>query len=224
MSQNTIKTYQNLLTSEHQGQPDLLATIAAAVAPLVQVQFLLRSMIDLFDLDLSPKGNQLDILGLWVNAKRQINSPFAGVFFAWDDVASDGWDFGVWQEAGSPSALVTLPDDIYLTYILAKVAFNAWDGTTDGLYTIWESVLPQYNLMIQDNQNMSFIVVIQGTVPDSLTKALIVGGYLIPRPEGIQIKDYVLPVDTGKIFAWDSESTGLGGWDEASWGAWVAPA
>ena len=223
MSQNTVQTYLNLVTSEHQGKPDFAAVITAAVAPLVQVQFLLNAMIPLFDLDLSPVGDQLDILGEWVGASRQISSPFANVFFTWDGVQADGWDFGVWQETGAPSALVTLPDDVYLTYILAKIATNAWDGTTTGIYTIFENVLPQYNLMIQDNQNMSFVVVIQGTVPDSLTAALFVGGYLVPRPEGIQITDYVLPVDTNPIFAWDSESPGLGGWDQASWGNWVAP-
>lgn len=219
----TTQDYLDLITSEHQGQPDFQATITAVVSVLVQIQTLLSSMIEIFDIDLSPVGNQLDIIGQWVGAPRTINSPFAGVFFTWDDVDGDGWDFGVWQQAGAPSAIVTLPDDVYRTFIQAKIGINQWDGTTDGIYRIWAIVLPQFNIMIQDNQNMSYIVIIQGTVPNSLFKALIAGGFIVPKPEGVRISDYVFPVDTNPIFAWDSDSVGLKGWDEGSWGEWVAP-
>lgn len=219
----TVQSYLDLITSEHKGQPDFEGTITAVVQVLTQIQTLLVSMIEIFDLDLMPVGNQLDILGLWVGAPRTINSPFAGIFFTWDDISSDGWDFGVWQQAGSPSAVVTLPDDVYLTFIQAKIGINQWDGTTDGIYRIWDSVLPGYNIMIQDNQNMSYIVIIQGIIPNSLFKALIVGGFIVPKPEGVRISDYVFPVDTNPIFAWDSDSPGLQGWDSGSWGVWVEP-
>lgn len=219
----TVQDYLNLITSEHQGKPNFKATITAVVSVLVHIQTLLASMIEIFDLDLNPVGNQLDIIGQWVGASRNINSPFAGVFFTWDDVASDGWDFGVWQQAGSPSAVVVLPDDVYLLYIRAKIGINQWDGTTTGLYNIWDIVLPDFNIMIQDNQNMSYQVIIQGMVPNSLFKALIVGGFIVPRPEGIRISNYIFPVDTNPIFAWDSDSPGLQGWDLGSWGVPVTP-
>lgn len=220
---STTQQYLDLITSEYQGQPDFQATISAVVSVLVQIQTLLASMIPIFDLDLMPVGQQLDFIGQWVGAPRQINNPFAGVFFTWDDISSDGWDFGIWQQPGSPAAISVLPDDVYLTFILAKIGINRWDGTTEGAYRIWEVVLPQYSLAFQDNQDMSYIVIIQGTVPNSLFKGLIVGGFIVPRPEGVMISDYVLPVDTNPIFAWDSDSTTLNGWDEASWGVWVAP-
>lgn len=222
MSQNTTQTYLDLITSEHRLKPDFTATITAVVSVLVQIQTLLNSMIELFDLDQTPVGDQLDIIGEWVGVSRLVNNPFSGIFFTWDDTASDGWDFGIWQE-GSASAIVSLPNDIYLTLINATIAINRWDGTTEDIYRLWADVLPQYNILIDDNQNMSFIVAIQGTVPDSLTKALIIGGYLVPRPEGIRISDYVIPVDTNPLFAWDSDSPGLAGWDTGSWGEWIAP-
>lgn len=220
---NTVDIYLNRIPSENQGQPNFMATLEAALSVMVQIQNVINSMIPLFDLSLAPVGDQLDIIGIWVGAPRQINNPFAGVFFTWDDVASDGWDFGIWQQAGSPSAITVLPDDIYLTLIQAKIAINSWDGTTDGIYRLWAQVLPQYNILIQDNQDMSFDVIIQGTVPDSLTKALIVGGYLVPKPEGIRIAEYYLPVDTNPIFAWDCDSPGLNGWDVSSWASVVTP-
>lgn len=214
----SVQSYLNLITSEHQGQPDFQATISAVTSVLVQIQTMFAAMLPLFDLDLPPAGNQLDIIGEWVGAPRQINSSFTGVFFTWDDTESDGWDVGIWQDPNSPDAIVSLPDDVYLTYIKAKIAINRWDGTTNGIYDLWAEILPQFNIMIQDHQDMSFDVIIQGTVPNALFKALIAGGYIVPRPEGVKINEYVFPVDTNKIFAWDIESPGLGGWDEASWG------
>lgn len=219
----TVQQYLDLITSEHRGKPNFEATLKLVLEIFVQIQTVQASFIPIFDIDLNPVGNQLDIIGQWVGAPRQINSSFAGVFFTWDDTVSDGWDSGVWQETGAPSAVVTLPDDVYLEFIKAKIGVNSWDGTTLGIYAIWAKAFPQFNIMIQDNQNMSYIVVIQGTVPNALFKALIAGGFIVPRPEGVQVQNYVFPVDTNPIFAWDSESAGLGGWDEASWGQVVAP-
>jgi hypothetical protein len=70
---------------------------------------------------------------------------------------------------------------------------------------------------------MSFIAAITGTVPDALTQALITGGYFVPKPDGVLISDYVIPVDTNPLFAWDCDTTSLNGWDDASWGNFVAP-
>ena len=223
MSTNTLQTYLNRIPSANQQKPDFIASITAVVSVLVQIQTLLASIIDIFDLSLSPVGNQLDIIGEWVGISRYVNAPFVGTFFTWDDVASDGWDFAAWQPSGSPSELIALPDDIYLVLINATIAINSWDGTTEGIYNLWATIFPQYNLMIQDLMNMSYLVMIQGTVPDTITKGLITSGYLVPRPEGIQVASYVINVDTNPLFAWDCETAGLGGWDQASWGEWVAP-
>lgn len=217
----TPQDYLNLITSEFQGQPNFAATITAVVSVLTQIQTLLVSMIEIFDIDLNPVGNQLDIIGQWVGVSRQLRAPITGVFFTWDDTALDGWDSGTWQS--SQTSIVTLPDDVYLTLIKAKIAINAWDGTITGAYAIWATVLPQYNLLLFDNQNMSFIAGIQGVVPDALTQALIVGGYFVPRPEGVQISDYVIPVDTNPLFAWDCDTASLNGWDDASWGNFIPP-
>lgn len=221
MSVNTTQTYLDLITSEFQGQPNFEATISSITDVLVQIQVLLASMITIFDLDLIPVGNQLDIIGQWVGVSRILNTPIAGVFFTWDDTALDGWDSGVWQ--GTQTEITVLPDDVYLTLINAKIAINTWNGTTDGIYTIWAALLPQYNILIFDNQNMTFYVAIQGTPPDALTQALITGGYFVPRPEGVQITDYIFGVDDNPLFAWDLENASLSGWDVGSWGEFVAP-
>lgn len=219
----TVQNYLDLITSEHSQKPNFTATITSVVSVLVQIQTLLASMIDLFDLSLDPVGDQLNTIGEWVGAKRQINSPFAGIYFTWNGTASDGWNAGIWQQAGAPSAIVTLPDDIYLTYIKAKIAINAWDGTINGIYDIWAAVLPEYAIAIQDLQNMSFVVIVGGQVLDSLTKALLAAGYLTPRPEGVGIAYYVTGNQSGPIFAWNCESTALQGWNQGQWGVTLTP-
>jgi hypothetical protein len=220
---NTTQDYLNYITSEYVGQPDFAATITSVVSVLVQIQVLLASMIPIFDLDLTPVGNQLDIIGQWVGVSRQLETPVpgTGVFFTWDDAVIDGWDSGSWQ--GDSTEIIVLPDDTYLNLINAKIGINTWDGTTNGIYALWAIVLPQYNVLIFDGQNMSFVVAIQGTVPDALTQALITGGYFVPKPEGILISDYVMPIDTNPLFAWDCDSSSLAGWDTGSWGVFIAP-
>jgi hypothetical protein len=221
--ENTIETYQGLITSEYAEQPNFQAVIALSVTVYVQIQSLLNTMIPIFDLSTPPVGNQLDIIGQWVGISRLIENPYSNIFFTWDGTMAQGWDFGIWQSSGNPSAIVSLPDDIYLTLILAKIAQNNWDGTTESIYQTWAMLFPGVTLLIQDYQNMSFAVAIQGIVPDSLTLALLTGGYLVPRPEGIEITEYFVPVNTGPLFAWDCDSASLQGWDTGSWAMEYAP-
>ncbi len=220
---NTVETYQALVTSQYQEQPDFQAIIALSVAISVQIQSLLESMIALFDLSQNPVGNQLDILGQWAGVSRILENPYSDIFFEWDGLSSQGWDFGIWQSPDSPSAIVSLPDDIYLTLIEAKIAANSWNGTTEGAYAIWDILFPYTTLLIQDFQDMSFAIAIVGQVPDSLTLALLTGGILPLKPEGVLISEYIIPVNTGPLFAWDADSTALQGWDTGSWGQELAP-
>lgn len=198
-----------------------MATVALSVAVSVRIQELLISIESeggVFDLSTPPVGNQLDIIGQWVGVSRNVTIPIAGVFFSWDGLANVGWDFGIWQSATQPVTLVTLPDDVYLTLILARIASNNWDGTTEGAYTVWSLIFPNLHLLIQDNQNMSFLIAIQGAPIDSLTQALLTQGYLPLKPEGVRISGYVVAVDTNPFFAWDAVSPYLDGWDAGSWG------
>lgn len=220
---NTIQTYTDLITSEHSQKPKFVATVSLSVAGYVWLQTVLNSLIPIFDLSLNPVGNQLDIIGEWVGVSRLINNPFSNIFFTWDGLASNGWDFGVWQSPDSPSGIISLPDDAYLTLIKARIASNSWDGTTEGAYAIWDELFPQYTLLIQDYKDMSFSIAIQGAVPDSLTLALLVGGYLPLKPEGIQIREYFIPVNDGPLFGWDMDTTNVQGWDSGSWASELAP-
>lgn len=216
----TVQDYLNLITSSWFQKPNYTSMISLDVSLPVQIQSLLNSMIPIFDLSLPPVGNQLDIIGQWVGITRNVNVPIAGVFFSWDGGdPTVGWDFGSWQPANAPQNITVLPDDAYLTLILAKIAANNWDGTTNGAYAIWDSLFPQFTILIEDNLNMTYGLAIIGGIVDSLTLALITGGYIPLRPEGVMVSEYYVSVDTNPAFAWDipSPSASLAGWDTGSW-------
>lgn len=219
----TIQDYLDLITSEYRNKPKFVATTELLVSLPVQVQTLLANMIPLFDLDTPPVGDQLDIIGQWAGITRNVSIPIPNVYFTWDGDFTVGWDFGTWQPLNQPTNVTTLPDDAYLSLIRAKIAANQWDGTTNGAYRIWDAVFPQFTILIIDLQNMSYNMAFVGAIIDSLTLALITGGYIPLRPEGVQINEYFVPVDTGPLFAWDIENTYLQGWDTGSWARELFP-
>lgn len=213
----TVQDYLNLITSEHSQRPKFVSTISQIVGASVWIQGLLEKMIPLFDLDQTPMGQQEDLIGQWVGISRKVSIPVAGIFFSWDDVMTDGWDYGTWAPPIPPTVITALPDDAYLTLIRTKIAANYWDGTIEGAYTIWNNIFPQYTILFQDNQDMSYSLAVIGGIVDSLTLALLTGGYLPLRPEGVMIDEYFVATDTNRAFGWDVESMYLGGWDEGSW-------
>lgn len=214
----SVQDYLDLVTSEYTKQPDFNATVSFLVALQVHVQQLMDLMTGaLFDLSTPPVGVQLDVLGEWVGVSRNVTIPLTGLFFTWDGAASVGWNFGSWQPAGDPTTITTLPDDAYLSLIRAKIAANNWDGTTTGAYRIWAQVFPQYRILLQDNCNMTYDLAVIGAIIDSVTIALITGGYIQLRPEGVRVDRYFVSVDTNPAFCWDIENDLGKGWNEGSW-------
>ena len=218
----TVQDYLNLVTSEYQNSTNFLATIAVDVGVPVQVQSLLNSMIGLFSLDTPPVGDQLDIIGEWVGVSRQINTPISDAFFTWNGAISQGWNYGSWRDPSDPDAteIVILPDDAYLNLIKSRIAANSWDGTTGEFYSILNAAFPQFLILLIDNQNMSYSLGIVGTPSnpvDTLTLGLLTGGYIPMRPEGVMVSDYFVNTDSNPLFAWNSDTPLLQGWNLGSW-------
>ena len=218
----TINDYLSLITSAYVGQPNFTAMIELVLSIPIQVQNTLLAMIPGFDVDVAV-GAQLDIIGQWVGISRNVHIPLTGVYFSWDDTVYDGWDFGNWQPGNAPTTITVLPDDAYRTLIYGKISANQWNGTTEGAYAIWSAIFPQFEILIQDNCNMSYDLAIVGGIVDSLTLALITGGYIPLKPEGIRINEYFVSIDTNPAFAWDTSSAYLAGWDTGSWLRGILP-
>lgn len=216
------KDYLDLIPSANRLQPDFLGVVKANLAVPLRVQELLAAMVPAFDVD-GAIGTQLDIIGRWVGITRNVLIPIANIYFSWDSTADVGWEFGSWQPAIAPTSITTLPDDAYRVLIKAKIAANRWIGTTEGAYAIWDSVFTDTTILIQDNQDMSYALAVVGGVIDSLTLALLLGGYIPLKPEGVRVTAYYVSVDSNPVFGWDVDSDLLGGWDEASWVRELAP-
>lgn len=218
-----LEDYLNLITSEHRDKPKFMAMVSFHAQAAVDLQDMMASLITKLDVDFAV-GEQLDFIGQWVGISREVNIPISGIFFAWDDPdPSLGWDFGIWRPDNQPTTITTLPDDSYKVLIKAKIAANSWDGTTDGAYAIWDSLFPNFKILILDHQDMSYDLAFVGQPVDSLTKALITGGYIPLRPEGVMINEYIFPIDTNPLFGWDLDTAYVKGWDSGSWGIESAP-
>lgn len=221
----TTDEYLNLITSEHRGKQKFEATVSTSVSPFAKIQDVLKSLPAAFDIDVAV-GRQLDAVGAWVGRSRRIDTPLVGVYFTWDDLASDGWESGIWKGPFDPdSGLVDLPDDSYRVLLKAKIAANRWDGTIPGAYEVWATIFTNSHLIIQDNQDMSMVVGIAGQPMSIVDQALLTNGYIPLKPGGVRIQYYAVAPAVGQLFAWDVDaSPALAGWDAGQWAQELIPA
>ena len=213
--------YVNLITSEHQTKPNFAAVVAALTqwsidyqstvaigsavdtsvmadvtapvdTPLVQYTF--GATPSLYDLD-AAVGVQLDAVGLWVGLTRYVTVPSIGS--------------------------ITLADADFRTLLYAKIAANHWDGSMAGLQAILAKILPNSGIQLfaVDNQDMSMTIYVAGGAPTAMQLALLHGGLLVPRPEGVQIAGISLV--TGPLFGLDYETTLIAGLDIGSFSAFI---
>jgi len=220
----TLGAYLDLVTSLYREQPRFMALVEGLLGPLVAQQALLAAVRDAFGLR-DAIGVQLDAVGLWVGRSRYLDTPLAGVYFAWD-TEHVGWDEGTWREPYDPeTGLVRLPDDAYRTLLRARVAANSWDGTGAGADAVWSVLFDGtgFLVVIQDNQDMSVKVGLAGRRPDAVTVALLTGGYLLLKPAGVRVEYYAISAGGGALFAWDCASDALAGWGDGTWPTIVIP-
>jgi hypothetical protein len=220
-----LTTYTGLITSEHADKPKFMAAVTASVKPLAEVAEMLTLLPLLYDLD-HAVGVQLDAVGVRVGRSRYLDTPMVGVYFAFD-TAGVGFDEGTWLGPYDPvSGLTSLPDDTYRTLLRAKVLANCWDGTIPGAYLAWDTVFggTGYQVLIQDNCDMSMVLGLLGARPDAVTRALFTGGYLSLKPAGVRISYYVLPtVDSAPFFGLDAHSDGISGFDVGGFSELITP-
>jgi hypothetical protein len=214
-----VSRYIGLITSEHADKPKFNAMVSAVAQCFVDQQNALGSFIPSFDLD-QAIGDQLDIIGEWVGISRRVSTPLAGVYFSFD-IAGVGFDQGVWQGPFDPSTGITLLDDeTYRALIRAKIGANHWDGTLGSSASILDQIFNSgTHVLIQDNQDMTMTIGVSGTIPSAILLALLKGGYIPLKPEGVLVNGYVVTSSNGgSIFGFDMSGPYVSGWDTGSWG------
>jgi len=186
-------TYLSKITSEHANKPMFSALVAALVQASVDQQNVLQNFAALFDVD-NAVGDQLDKIGQWVGVSRNLPVAIHGVS--------------------------TLDDPTYRVLVKLFIAMNSWDGTVPGIYEIWDAILaPTYGaILVQDNQDMTMLVVLLTPPTAVLILGILLGGYFLLRPAGVGIVGFFEPsVPDQPIFGFDVENATISGFDVGNW-------
>lgn len=179
-----VSYYLSLLTSEYKLAPSLNANLEAKLQMYEDIQLCNFGIPEMFDLDFAV-GVQLDTLGVIEGVSRMVGfQPSNGV---------------------SPD----LDDDTYRILIKARIGWNQWDGTEGYLYPLWTALFPSGRIIILDNQNMTADIILVGAFT-SILQDLIMNGYIVPRPQGVQ---YNYQFSKMPIFALDENNAYEAGLD-----------
>lgn len=194
--------YLDLITSEHNQKPKYMAILSQFLTPLVQMKAIAQSLNTLFDLD-NAVGVQLDILGLWIGASRQLKTLITGVYFTYN--TGPGYNIGIYKGPFDPTTGITsLPDAQYRLLLKATAAANQWNGEIESAYEDYDILLAgtPFSVLIYDWQDMSMTFALIGGVPDAVTEALFTGGYLSLKPDGVRVRDYITQAVPGPVFGY----------------------
>lgn len=153
--------YIESITSQHKKQPKFIAWLTQNLDKVEDLYQTLKNSTNSFDID-TAAGTQLDIIGKLVGRSRNLTFQ-----------PTDGSE-------------PVLDDDMYREYLKGRILQNQWDGTVEDLKSIFKTIFPDFELYLQDNQDMSMKATIIGAT-NPLRINLIENGYFIPKPFGVSI-------------------------------------
>lgn len=73
-------------------------------------------------------------------------------------------------------------------------------------------------VFIQDNGDMSIDIGIAGDRPTAVFLALLTGGYIPIKPEGVRVNYFIVPDVDGPLFGFDVRNQYISGFDVGAWG------
>ncbi|WP_342754037.1 DUF2612 domain-containing protein [Pantoea sp. MBD-2R] len=179
--------YTELITNYHR-KPLFVEHVDLISRPQSELSASLSGLLSALDID-SAAGAQLDILGEWIGRNRKITAPIEDYFFTLDS-STLGFGYGTWKNRYDPeSGAINVDDEDYRTMLRAKIGANGWDGTTETLPKVLQSIYPKgdISLSFTDNQNMSITVYVNGNTVSNITKEIIKQGYLAVKPAGVSV-------------------------------------
>lgn len=108
-----------------------------------------------------------------------------------------------------------LEDDTYRLVAHAKIGPNHWDDTLESS-AVTRSIIfgADTHVFIEDHQDMSMTVGIVGKVPSAVFLALLAGGYIPLKREGVRVNYAIVTrVDTVSLFGFDVSDQYIAGFD-----------
>lgn len=181
-------SYLNLITSEHRDKPKYIAMLTGIFDQFVNNANVMDSIKNGLDPDIAI-GKQLDILGEYIGQSRQLT------------VNVDGLES-------------VLSDEDYRFLLKARIAQGFWDGTVEGVYSIWNSLFSDVAFVLVDNQDMScsFNISPEGLTP--IQVQMIIMNMIIPKPVGVKYNYEFL---SRILFAYDMNTDYYKGYDLGYW-------
>lgn len=184
-----ISEYTRLIPSANREKPKFIAMLSAMTQPLVDNINALNSLPQKMNLDMA-EGDQLDIIGEWVNFPRRLSVPITGVYFGFG-VGEPGFGEGIWLNPSEPEdELIALDDSTYRQMLKIKVAANYWDGSmwwaNQALVNVFGSQGDPPVIWIEDNFDMTMSYYTTSSVV--LIQQLVAAGTIFPfKVSGVRI-------------------------------------
>ena len=182
--------YVGLLTSEYQMATNFKAWLEHNVDVVKDGMTAANQLNNDFDIDFAT-GDQLDIIGDILGQSRTLTFQ-----------PTDGTE-------------PILEDEMYRKVLKAKVVLNHWDGQLYSIEQKLNSIFPDTQIVIVDNQDMSITVSVSGDI-STLIQDMIENDMIIPRPQAVKVNYQWNPTVTKK-FCYDMSTAEFGGYDEANW-------
>lgn len=204
---NNADYYHRLITSQYRSSPKFVAMVKKLAEYGLDLDEAAENLISAFEIDTAVTA-QLDILGVIVGVSRELefepSAESTGDVICPSPSEMDINDFPIiytpepaymastnFISGPDPVELSTernlIDDDLFRLLIKARIIQNAWKGTINELYDLWDAIMGEgKHLQIQDLQDMSFNIVLQGDYT-ALERELIIHAYIIPKPEGVRI-------------------------------------
>lgn len=175
---------QSRVYAQYRDKPKALEWIGINGELGNQLETVFDGVADSYNID-DAGTDELDVLGRIVVIDRSFES---GIEQTTNMFGRTQFGNGQFQ-VGSIQGTEELNNDIYRILIKAKIAKNNNDATLDGIIEALAIIVETDNIMIRDNEDMSFDVLF-----DSLTeieKQVLQGFDIIPKPQGVRINRIV---------------------------------
>lgn len=210
--------YTQYITGSHADKPKFVQTVKISAEPSAHTQSVLKDIITKHFFDIA-EGKQLDTLGIWIGFNRYVKVPIKDTYFSWDLNDLQGWNAGIWAGGDDDPkfSYVKLDDDSYRMLLKMKIATNKWHGNLPEGYKIWEDLFgDDCFIFILDNQDMSMVFYIAGSVPTPIIR-LIQAGIMPFKPESVRVKCYMVNTSGDPAFGFDVDNEYIAGWGKGIW-------
>jgi hypothetical protein len=202
-----VAQYSKRLILQYSDKPKAVGEVTARIESISNIFSLFNSFSEEFDLD-QAYGHRLDIIGKIVGINRIVQNAIPKAYFGWDDgIAPNPKTFGkgklfdIFYDAGYTST--QLDDEQMRSFIRAKIAKNITSAfmASDDRVTLQQTIMTLFNsnAYVVDNYDMSLTIYIDSEY-DIDELQLLNSQDLIPKPQGVRYRDYIITFATEGTF------------------------